>query len=250
MRRNGKARPEDLLASLDAAVLAAEGISLRQGGVLFAAAGARADAHLVAHVTDQNTTASNVQTRVTGSRPGAAPLVIMTPRSAWWTCTAERGGGISIWLQCIRHFAQARPERDVIFTANTGHELGHVGLDRYLQRNAALIKDAHAWIHLGANFATVDSNIRFQASDQTLMDLGTETLERHGAPPQATTPVGQRPGGEARNIHDGGGCYVSLVGDNRWFHHPDDRWPTTIDLERTEKIARATLAIAAARARA
>ena len=89
------ARPEDLLASLDAAVLAAEGISLRQGGVLFAAAGARADAHLVAHVTDQNTTASNVQTRVTGSRPGAAPLVIMTPRSAWWTCTAERGGGIS-----------------------------------------------------------------------------------------------------------------------------------------------------------
>ena len=35
MRRNGKARPEDLLASLDAAVLAAEGISLRQGGVLF-----------------------------------------------------------------------------------------------------------------------------------------------------------------------------------------------------------------------
>ena len=225
-------------------------VASEHGDWLQAAAGARADAHLVAHVTDQNTTASNVQTRITGSRPGAAPLVIMTPRSAWWTCTAERGGGISIWLQCIRHFAQARPERDVIFTANTGHELGHVGLDRYLQRNAALIKDAHAWIHLGANFATVDSNIRFQASDQTLMNLGIETLERHGAPPQATTPVGQRPGGEARNIHDGGGCYVSLVGDNRWFHHPDDRWPTTIDLERTEKIARATLAIAAALARA
>ena len=225
-------------------------VASEHGDWLQAAAGARADAHLVAHVTDQNTTASNVQTRITGSRPGAAPLVIMTPRSAWWTCTAERGGGISIWLQCIRHFAQARPERDVIFTANTGHELGHVGLDRYLQRNAALIKDAHAWIHLGANFATVDSNIRFQASDQTLMNLGIETLERHGAPPQATTPVGQRPGGEARNIHDGGGCYVSLVGDNRWFHHPDDRWPTTIDLERTEKIARATLEIADALARA
>ena len=211
-----------------------------------AAATARgASARLTAHMSIEQTVASNVQTRIGGAQPALAPLVIMTPISAWWTCTAERAGGVAVWLACLRRFAAERPDRDVIFAANTGHELGHVGLDRYLRANPDLGPGAHAWIHLGANFAARDGAVRCQASDEALLRLGTTELTRAGVAPESVAPVGRRPGGEARNIHDAGGRYFSLVGGNRWFHHPDDRWPHTIDLDKTERVTRAVLAVAA-----
>ena len=197
----------------------------------------------VAHVTLAQTRASNVQARIAGSDPGLAPLVIMTPRSAWWTCTSERGGGIALWLECARHFAANRPDRTVIFTANTGHELGHVGLSRYLDAVPQLVRDAQAWIHLGANFAAVGSELRFQASTEALMSQGLAALSARGINERTVTPLGERPFGEARNIHDGGGDYVSLLGNNPLFHHPEDRWPAAVDLERTLLLNQAMLKI-------
>ncbi len=38
---------------------------------------------------------------------------------------------------------------------------------------------------------------------------------------------------------DGGGRFVSLLGSNPWFHHPDDRWPESVDLVKTERLTRA-----------
>lgn len=210
---------------------------------LNAAATDGAEAKLVAHVTIEQTSACNVQTIITGHNPTLDPLVIMTPRSAWWTCTAERAGGIALWLECIRHFAAAPANRTVIFTANTGHELGHVGLKHYLAREADLVSGAHAWIHLGANFATVDSNVRYQASPK-FHQIGLDALAAADTTPEVVIPVGARPLGEAYNIHDGGGHYLSLLGSNRWFHHPDDRWPSTIDLARTVKLNQAIIDIA------
>ncbi len=212
-----------------------------------AARGARA--RLTAHMTIEQTVASNVQARIAGAQPALAPLVIMTPISAWWTCTAERAGGVAAWLACLRRFAAERPDRDVIFAANTGHELGHVGLARYLRAHPDLGAGAHAWIHLGANFAARGGAVRHQASDEELRRLGAAALTRAGVASEAVAPVGRRPGGEARNIHDAGGRYFSVVGGNRWFHHPGDRWPHTVDLDKTERVVEAVLAVAAALAR-
>ena len=131
---------------------------------LDAAAARGASARLTAHMSIEQTVARNVQARIGGSQPGLAPLVIMTPISAWWTCTAERAGGVAAWLACLRRFAAEPPDRDVIFAANTGHELGHVGLDHYLRANPDLGAGAHAWIHLGANFAARGGVVRCQAS--------------------------------------------------------------------------------------
>ena len=195
------------------------------------------------------TTASNVQATITGRNPNLAPLVIMTPKSAWWTCTAERAGGISVWLNAIRHFAAMRPARTVMFTTNTGHELGHVGLDRYLEENPGLIRRAHAWIHLGANFASRDAVVRYQASDEALMTQGLHALGAAGVRELETTPVGERPLGEARNIFDGGGAYISLLGANPWFHQPEDRWPVSVDLDKTTRLAEALVGLAASLAR-
>ena len=79
------------------------------------------------------------------------PVVVITPRSGWWRCAAERGGGLACWLEAIRAMAEARPARRVQFLASSGHELGHLGLDEFLLANPRLVGTAYAWVHLGAN---------------------------------------------------------------------------------------------------
>ncbi|MDH3644220.1 MAG: hypothetical protein OES38_19090 [Gammaproteobacteria bacterium] len=199
---------------------------------------------VIAEAPLEHTRAANVMVRIPGSDESLAPLVVMTPRSGWFTCTSERGGGIAIWLECIRYFGVNPPERTVLFTANTGHELGHIGLEHYLQRHHDLIAGAHAWLHLGANFAASAGAIRFQASPAFLAD-GVAELATHGINDPTTTPPHERPLGEARDIFDGGGRYVSLLGSNRMFHHPDDRWPDAVDMDKLSRLAKAMLAIAA-----
>ncbi len=118
-------------------------------------------------------------------------------------------------------------------------------VESFLGRNVALVKGALAWIHLGANFAAaVRGSLRLQSSDAELRQLALSALQRAGAAPDGETPPGARPGGEARNIHDGAGRYVSLIGGNGLFHHPDDRWPHAVDLQKTARIAGALAELA------
>ena len=200
------------------------------------------EVRLTADVAFEPALGWNVYTRVAGSRSDRAPFVVLTPKSSWWVSTAERGGGIAVWLALLRHFAANQPGRDVIFIATSGHELGHLGLEHYLATNPA--PGAHAWLHLGANFAALGSGIRIQASDTNSLDTIRVALANAGCEPAGTNPVGVRPGGEARNIHDLGEPYLSILGSNAWFHHPDDRWPKTVDLDRTCRIAEALLGMA------
>lgn len=218
-------------------------VATEHGPWLVAAAREGATANFVAHATLERTTAGNVLATVPGSDRTLAPLYVMTPRSAWWTCTAERGGGIALWLECVRLCAAAPGARDVHFLATTGHELGHAGLTHFLEARPNVVAEAHAWLHLGANFAAAQGRFRLQASP-TLMPLAADAFAAEGAAPDSSMPAGARPGGEAADIHDAGGRYVSLVGSQRWFHHPDDRWPSAIDLPRTERICRGFLRIA------
>ena len=209
------------------------------------AAAAGEPATLNAHVEFRHARGWNVRVRIAGRDPDLAPVVVMTPKSAWWVCTAERGGGIALWLALIRHFAAVPPLRTVLFVATSGHELGHLGLDSFLADNAALGSGAHAWIHLGANFATRSGRVRLQASDADLLGLARRSMDDADAAPDDITPLEQRPGGEARNIYDAGGRYVSFLGTNPWFHHRDDRWPATVDVDKTARLAVAMRTIAA-----
>jgi hypothetical protein len=196
--------------------------------------------HLDVRFEIETVTASNVRAEVRGRDPTLAPVVVITPRSSWWHSTSERGGGIALWLDLLRMLRTTPPLRTVIFSANTGHELGHVGMQRFLDENEALVADAHAWIHLGANFAaSLHPAVRLQASDEALMTLADDALARHRASPMARTELGSPPLGEARDIHAGGGRYVSILGGNGAFHHPADRWPDFVDLQRSADIARA-----------
>ena len=104
-------------------------------------------AKLVLHCETVAASARNIEAKIIGSKPELAPVVVMTPRSGWWFNASERGGGIACFLEIMRAVKTAQPSRTVIFTANTGHELGHIGLDRFLDQNPGLIKAAHIWIH-------------------------------------------------------------------------------------------------------
>ena len=69
-------------------------------------------------------------------------------------------------------------------------------------------------------------------------------LTAHRLSPDLEIPPGQRPYGEARNIFDGGGRYLSLLGQNGLFHHPNDLWPEAVDIATTERWVNAFVALA------
>ena len=66
-----------------------------------------ADVHVIASVRRTAVEAFNVVTTLAGANRSLPPLVVMTPRSGWWTCASERGGGIACWLELMRDLKTA-----------------------------------------------------------------------------------------------------------------------------------------------
>jgi hypothetical protein len=209
-----------------------------------AASGARIT--YVAAANRNPSEALNVVVNVAGRRPDLAPVVVMTPRSGWWQCASERGGGLACWMESIRAVSAAKPLRPAIFIASSGHELGHYGLDAFLKEHPALIKDAAAWIHLGANIGAAGGQMRLQASDDELESKMMKALDGASATVRQRVPRGTVPAGEARNIHVGGGRYVSLLGSGKFFHTQQDRWPVAVDLDAVTRFATAVSNLAVA----
>jgi hypothetical protein len=202
------------------------------------------DVRLVTHAERREVTAYNTLATVPGQDPSLPPLGVMTPRSGWWQCASERGGGVAVWLEILAAVAAARPARSVNFVASTGHELGHYGLSRHLASRRELIAGTRAWIHLGANFTTsMLPQVRMQFSDAEMRSLALEALARHDLEPDVETPLGQTPIGEARNVADGG-RYISITGFNGRFHQAGDRFPEAVDLPKAIAFAKAYSEIA------
>jgi len=192
--------------------------------------------------------AYNIIAHLEGKQSELPPLIITTPRSGWWQCASERGGGIAGFLEIMRTLCASTPKRNIIFLANSGHELGNFGMQHYINNHPTLVKDTEAWIHLGANFAAADLTqfgvkapplVITQASDIEIEDLALKCMSNEGVKPDLTMPIGQLPPrSEAQHIHEAGGRYFSILGSNNYFHHPEDRWPKAVDIDKTVKIIR------------
>ena len=126
-----------------------------------------AEATVFADVKRTPATAFNVTTTVAGSDRSLPPLVIMTPRSGWYWCASERGGGIACWLELIRDLRQAKPARDVVFVASSGHELGHLGINAFVDRRPGIVSRSVAWMHLGANIGAANAVVAQPAANPT-----------------------------------------------------------------------------------
>jgi hypothetical protein len=200
---------------------------------------------LTAHVERTQAQAFNVITVISGTNKSLAPLVVMTPRSGWWWCASERGGGLACWLEIMRATRDAKLARDVLFVASSGHELGHLGLDSYIARRPGLVREAKAWIHLGANIGAARGPANnLQASDDEMESMMAEAMTKTGLRIDRRLARGAVPRGEAENVHRGGGRYISIIGNNDLFHNPGDRGADTVDLNVIERFARAFAMIA------
>jgi hypothetical protein len=206
-----------------------------------------ADARVVAESRYSPASARNVVVAIRGSRRSSTPVVVMTPRSSWWQSTAERGGGLVCWLEVLRALVAAPPACDVIFTANSGHELGHLGLDDFMARRPGwerpISEGGATWVHFGANIGATDGHLSLQSASDDLRQLAEIELARVGNTPDVTAPKTLVPSGETRDIHRAGGRYITLAGSNPWFHLPQDRWPHAVDINTVTRVAVAAAAL-------
>jgi hypothetical protein len=83
-------------------------------------------------------------------------LVVSTPRSGWFTCAGERGGGVAAFLHMARWATANAPGHDLLFVCNSGHEYQYLGAEELLREHAPPPEQTAFWLHLGANFAARD----------------------------------------------------------------------------------------------
>jgi hypothetical protein len=183
---------------------------------------------LVIDRTVREAQASNVVADIPA--PGSEGLVVlMTPKSGWFQCAAERGGGIAIAMALAAGagtIAGRRRDLRVLFTS--GHELGHRGVRRYLEANAELRRRASLWIQLGASIgARHPAGTRLFSREPAWREWFPPVLARHGAGPVALADPDVRPGGESREVFDH--PFVALAGGHAYFHSPRDVPEVAVD---------------------
>ena len=185
--------------------------------------------------------ADNVVATIPGTDPDAEPVTLMTPKSGWYTCAAERGGGIAIWMEIAGRVAANPGRRTLNMVASSGHELHHLGLEHYIEQLGDAAHDVHAWMHLGASIGSRNGQAGYAASDDELFSVATDALNAQSLQRRAF-PVGNAGYGEARNIGEIDGRFVSFLGGHPYFHSPQDTYDRCVD---PESLARHTDAVEA-----
>jgi hypothetical protein len=199
----------------------------------------KAEFRVVVQTKRTPASARNIVLTIPGRDRTRAPIVVMTPRSSWWQSTSERGGGIVCWLETLRALTANPPSCDVIFTANSGHELGHIGLDDFVARRRGWETKA-TWIHYGANIGATGSKLMIMSAHDDLRALAVHHLTSARQKPDLVAEKTLVPTGETKDIHKAGGRYLTLVGPpstSRLFHLPQDRWPDAVDVGAVARIA-------------
>lgn len=198
---------------------------------LDAQADSRAAARVVTQVTRTPVDAFNVTATIAGTDASLPPLVVMTPRSGWYRCASERGGGIASWLELIRAMIGTSPARTIEFVASSGHELGHLGINAFVARRPAIVSRSIGWMHFGANIGAASQAIAntVQASDDEMQGRLESAMTAKRLTIDTRVPHTRVPGGEAEVVHRGGGRYVSVIGASALFHNPQDRGAAASD---------------------
>ena len=171
------------------------------GPALSEAAARGAVVRVVADVRRVPSPVRNVVAIVAGQDPSARPVVVMTPRSGWWHCASERGGGLACWLAVLAALRDVPPAATVTLVASSGHELGHIGLDDFMAKRPPLVNGA-TWLHFGANIGAAGSKLNLQSPNEDLRALGTRELQAAGRPADSLSPCVDGPLGARGLLHD------------------------------------------------
>jgi len=204
-----------------------------------------ASVNLTAAVGRTPVTSFNVVATIRGRNPTLSPLVVMTPRSGWYACASERGGGLVCWLELMRELHREPAVRDVIFVASSGHELGHLGINAFIANRGDITSRAVAWMHFGANVgAATRPDNTIQASDDEREAVLSQAMTALDLQISRRVPRGTVPAGEAEAVHRGGARYISILGSSTLFHNPADRGSATVDAEVLGRFVRALTRVA------
>jgi hypothetical protein len=206
---------------------------------VMAALARKAEFRVVVQTKRTPAQARNVVLTMAGRDRSRPPVVVMTPRSSWWQSTSERGGGFVCWLETLQALKANPPTCDVIFTANSGHELGHIGLVDFVSRRPGWETRA-TWIHYGANIGAAGGKLMIMSAHEDLRALAVNHLTAAGQKPDILAEKTAVPSGETKDIHKAGGRYVTIVGPPSTcplFHLPQDRWPHAVDVSVVARVA-------------
>ena len=162
-------------------------------------------------------------------------LVVSTPRSGWFTCAGERGGGVVAWLHIARWASRFATDYDVAFVCNSGHEYQYLGAEELLHNVAPAPSDTAFWLHLGANLASrdwhdsvggrkplpgTDSQRYLVVSPELLPIAQTEFAGLSGL--EAPYVSSELSAGELTNIIEAGYNRVTGIFGVHRFHHVED----------------------------
>jgi hypothetical protein len=103
--------------------------------------------------------AFNVVGRITRSADYQT-IILNTPRSGWFTCAAERGPGVAVWLDLVRWTAAQDLPFNIIVTATSGHEYENVGILHQIAKDLPAPDQVALYLLYGAGTATRDSDVR------------------------------------------------------------------------------------------
>lgn len=99
-------------------------------------------------------------------------IIITTPISGWFTCHAERGAGVGMFLELARVLPTHIKDANLLFLGTTGHELNFLGAHAY-ESQLPSAEDTLLWVHLGSAIAAKEpivANYKFIGCSEDLHD--------------------------------------------------------------------------------
>lgn len=200
-----------------------------------AAARAGQSATLVVDAATGRRPAFNLIARLARGAPKT--LIVTTPRSGWFTCAAERGSGLAVWLSLAHGLATAAPGVNLEFVATSGHEYIYLGGEQYLEHLAPKPSATQMWVHIGASAAARDwhelgGGLRPlpSADAQRVLTATPEVIDRVRAAFQGISGLEAvylanqaNAGGELVNVIEAGYApAIGHYGGHRYFHTAGD----------------------------
>ena len=170
-------------------------------------------------------------------RKAAQTVVVSTPRSGWFGCTAERGSGLAVWLSLAHALAASPRKLNVELVCTSGHEYEYLGGEFYLEEKLAPAPaTTKLWVHIGASAAARDWHelgpvLRPlpSADPQRVLTATPDIVERVRVAFKGITGLEAvysdkaSAGGELTNVQAAGyATTIGLYGGHRYFHTRGD----------------------------
>lgn len=169
-------------------------------------------------------------------RKAAKTVIVTTPRSGWFTCAAERGSGLAVWLDLARKLPRDTRGVNLEFVVTSGHEYEYLGGEEYLEHHAPKPAVTKLWLHIGASAAARDwhdgpvlrplpsaDSQRILTATPNVIEGVRQAFRGVSGLEAAYVADSTTAGGELVNVLKAG--YPEMIGEyggHRWFHTRGD----------------------------